>query len=65
VSVDAALKVLSKMEGVGHLTDANLKLLHDCSLVALMKCQEELRRRGAPSGVVVMLNEKFNADRMA
>jgi hypothetical protein len=42
----AAIAALGRLAGVCRLTDANLEKLHDLALIALVRCQHEMQRRG-------------------
>src|SRR5262245_46786830 len=42
------IQTLGNARGVEHLTDANLKYVHDIALLLLMGCQGEFRCRGMP-----------------
>ena len=52
-----AIAALGKMGGVRRLTDANLQDLHDLTLVALVRCQYELQRRGISGTELVQRTE--------
>ena len=51
------LDALGKLQGVRRFTDANLEHLHDLALVALVRCQCEMQKRGIPSIALVQRSE--------